>query len=650
VIFEISKTKSIFYEQNFVTLIPYNQPKNTSKKTIHLNNLKQTTMQKKILTLVFILFVMTMGQAQDICLTDKMQKKATAKNSFQRKTQAKLPSVAVDKFLSSKGFLVNADGKYTGAIYTIPVIVHIIVPDNEAVGAKFNPSDLEIQTWIDNCNKIFDTTFGDIIYPEGTGELGGTVMPFKLVLAKRTKDCQATTGIVRHYASAISLPNYKTFGLNDDNNNGVTADQIRAFAPHWSEMAYFNIYIINGFDGNFNGGSTGFASGADNNNRSYDAFMTYTVATSTSLFNIGILPHEIGHALSLKHTFGDVYDFVASLCPPLETNLNCLAVNDNICDTAPAKPYLKPLPDNTMINPCTGTNYDGIQYNFMSYNSGRKFTPGQRERAVTEFLLHRENLTLSLGATPIATNPGSEKPKNTACTITSPNAFVNGWIGPTLVQLQNINNASPSRQNNEQEFYIDYATQNCVNSSVYTDLSVGQTYTLKVGIVGNSQYINAWIDYDNNGTFESSELVATSGAKITPTNGFYTNTLWSATITPPATAILNIPLRLRVRASYSIEKVCDPTSDGQVEDYTVTLKSSLDTIEQEFVDAKFKIWYSKNENKLIANNAIGDYKIYDALGKLVQEGNNNSKEITLGFDSTGIYVFKNEKNSSKFSR
>nr|WP_315171850.1 GEVED domain-containing protein [uncultured Flavobacterium sp.] len=608
-------------------------------------------MKKTLLTVVIILATTLISRAQNSCLTDEMQKKAVSKDFILGKQTApnstKSPSLDVEKFLLSKGFSTDKTGAYNGKIYTIPVVVHIIVPNNEAVGTQFNPSDVEIQTWIDNCNKILNTTYGDFVYPEGNGLLDGTVMPFKLVLAKRTESCEATTGIVRHYASETTLPNYATYGLDD--TKGVTADQVRTFAPHWSEASYFNIYVINGFKGNFNGGDTGFSGLPKNEDKSYDAFMTCRVTTKLNAFNISILPHEIGHAVGLEHTFSKDYDFTTSPCPVAETAQNCLTVNDYVCDTAPCKPYLNPLPDNTIINPCTGSTYDGIQYNMMGYNSGRKFTLGQRERAITEFLGSRENLTLSLGATPIEDNTGGGTVSNASCEITSTNNASNFWLGPTLVQLGTINNVSLPRKTSSQVFYTDFTKKNCINPSVYTDLNIGQTYTLQVGIVGNSQYINAWIDYNNNGSFEASELVVTSGIKITPTNGFTTNTIWSATVTPPSTATINKPLRLRVRTGDEIG-ACDATKDGQVEDYSVTLRTSLGIKEEQSAEAKNIIWYSKNENKLMSNSVLGNYRIFDVSGRLVQEGNNDSKEITLNFNPIGVYIFQNETINMKFTK
>ncbi|MBP4136671.1 zinc-dependent metalloprotease [Flavobacterium sp. P7388] len=520
-------------------------------------------------------------------------------------------------------------------MYTIPIVVHIIIPNNEAIGTLYNPSDTEVQKWIDNLNKIFATTYGGIFSAEGVGNNDGTVMPFKLVLAKRTKDCSETTGIVRYDASTLS--SYPTNGVG---SSGVQADEVRTFAPHWQESSYFNIYVVNTV--------RSFAGYPSNPNANYDAFLQSNLVTGSSNFDVSILPHELGHSLGLIHTFdGSDPDAAVKVCP---VNNDCTIDNDKVCDTSPNTAYLNPLPDNSMTNPCTNQLYDGIQYNMMSYNSNRKFTPGQRDRALLQFLTNRENLTQSLGATPLIDNSGGGTLKATTCTIADPISHYNYGEGPTLVSLGNINNKSGGRSTSNKEFYVNYSSQNCINSSVFTDLSVEQNYTLQINITGNPQYIQAWIDYDNSGTFETSELVANSITKVPTPNGFTTDAIWTKNIVPPVTATLNTPLRFRVRASEETG-VCTTPAYGQVEDYTVTLKPStiLNTNEQK-ADSKFVIGYAKKDNKLISNKIIGNYKIYDMSGKLIQKGTSDSKEVDLTFSQSGVYIIMVNSYSIKFNK
>lgn len=126
------------------------------------------------------------------------------------------------------------------------------------------------------------------------------------------------------------------------------------------------------------------------------------------------------------------------------------------------------------------------------------------------------------------------------------------------VSLNTINKSSGYSYT---EGYQDYS---CANQ---TTLTVGQIYTLTVN---TSPYYNencaAWIDFDNNGVFAASEQIMNSFNKLS------THTL---TFTPPGTAVLNTPLRMRIideYYGYTINSGCYNSSYGQAEDYTIKIQ------------------------------------------------------------------------------
>jgi len=589
-------------------------------------------MKRNLLLIIPLLHATISANAQDFCMSDEVQKELEVKDpSMARARQdaeKRLFSMDIQKFLNSKETYKNINGKYTDTVYTIPVVVHIIVPNNDAVGTTFNPSDDQVKKWIDNTNKVFATTYGGIFPAEGSGNSDGTIMPFKLALAQRTKNCLATTGIIRYDAS--NLGNYSSNGVG---GTGVTANEITAFAPHWPESYYYNIYIVDT--------KISFATLPTVSDANYHAFMKANLVTRTEDFAVSILPHEFAHSLGLMHTFGND----ETVCP---ANNNCAIDNDKVCDTSPNKAYLNPLPNNTVINPCTNELYDGIQYNMMSYCSPRKFTPGQRERALLQFLSNRPSLTKSLASTDLTTAVGSPIPAT--CTISNSGISSNLALGPTLVKLGSINNISTGRNISNPEYYIDYSAENCMTSSFYTDLTVQQSYNLQIGIKGSPQYVQAWIDYDNNGSFETSELVSSSDVKLSIQHGFSDHTIWDDTITPPATAVLNTPLRFRVRASGETG-ACTTPNYGQVEDYTVILRAATtSSSEKRRMTDKFNMVYSKNGNKLISNESIDNYKIFDMHGRLIQQGNADAMEISLNFEQPGTYIFVTKNHNIKFNK
>ncbi|HRY31772.1 MAG TPA: choice-of-anchor D domain-containing protein [Bacteroidales bacterium] len=107
-----------------------------------------------------------------------------------------------------------------------------------------------------------------------------------------------------------------------------------------------------------------------------------------------------------------------------------------------------------------------------------------------------------------------------------------------------------------------------------------QTYTLTV-VTGpeNGENVTAWIDYNNDGSFSSEELIMES------TDNF--DSIHTAVVEIPAEAVAGIPLRMRVISDYIWEAVPGPCNNpyyGQAEDYTVliaagiVLPSVMDTI------------------------------------------------------------------------
>ncbi|MDC1161957.1 GEVED domain-containing protein [Tenacibaculum sp.] len=108
-----------------------------------------------------------------------------------------------------------------------------------------------------------------------------------------------------------------------------------------------------------------------------------------------------------------------------------------------------------------------------------------------------------------------------------------------------------------------------------TNLEKGQAVTLTVTTSRNwdPNHIRVWIDWYNDNDFLSKEeSVLTIRGKVGTANlGVYT-----ASVTPPANAVVGTSLRMRVRAGYRdvVEPCGTDTSIGEVEDYTVTVGGS----------------------------------------------------------------------------
>ena len=109
-----------------------------------------------------------------------------------------------------------------------------------------------------------------------------------------------------------------------------------------------------------------------------------------------------------------------------------------------------------------------------------------------------------------------------------------------------------------------YADRTCQIESVL----IGTTLQFAL-VTGTSATHNVriWIDWDNSGTFISSELVLSQNSVFTA----------FGSVTVPAFATLNTPLRVRVMADYDFSPMPQPCLDlqyGQAEDYAVLVQEN----------------------------------------------------------------------------
>lgn len=538
---------------------------------------------KKIFLYGVMLFSLSLSaqQKKDWCDFDSEQRGHEKENSEIDDAIRKIRNQILST--NKKGGAQSGTGfKTVNGVYEIPVVVHVIVPTGSAIGTAYNKSDEQIQAWLDHCNQMYAGTYQ---WAQGVPADFGTAatMPIKLVLAKRDPSCNATTGIVRYNGG--TLTGYDANGVNRQNTNGVTTAQIKTIAPHWPEASYFNIYIMNKVDGGGQYGIMGWAGLPQNIDSAYESFMKSFVVT---LQDDITLAHEFGHSMGLLHTFGNANaqppaGTTATTYCPAQTNNDCTRDDDGVCDTERSRSLLSdfPTPTNNDMNYCTGANYQGVQYNMMNYTNppAFKFTNGQHDKAATSFFLLRGSLSTSLGATAPAAASAIGTPIAACVPSGLANAASNNYfVGPTLVKLGNINNASTGVWQNATSYYVDYTGASCLRATS-TQLLISQAQNLQVNVSGSENEVRAWIDFNNNGTFETDELVA-SGDNIAADPSTSIGT-FNTSFTAPASTVLNTPLRMRVIVDDENTNMtpCGQLKYGQAEDYTVKFVTVLGTSE-----------------------------------------------------------------------
>lgn len=159
-------------------------------------------------------------------------------------------------------------------------------------------------------------------------------------------------------------------------------------------------------------------------------------------------------------------------------------------------------------------------------------------------LIKTAYVNVTLGAAPIAP---SCSPSTTL--------YCCGY-GVYNVTYASINNPSGAASEGYQDF-------TCIKSTEVTE-GFANLLSVETGI-SNAQDTRVWIDYNNDGSFGTTELVLTSNNQYNPSV--------SLTI-PTGVAVLNTPLRMRVWTDFagSTPGACNNPNRGQVEDYTVIVK------------------------------------------------------------------------------
>ncbi len=157
----------------------------------------------------------------------------------------------------------------------------------------------------------------------------------------------------------------------------------------------------------------------------------------------------------------------------------------------------------------------------------------------------------------IIVNVSGATPITAACIPNTTDGSLGFGITNVTFNTLNINSGSSV------EGYTDFT---CSQTTVFA----GQSYNISIDHASPTTHnCAAWIDYNNDGTFNlTTELIVSSSSSLGT----------SGSVTIPSNATLNTPLRLRVIADYDLNAdptPCDDPGYGQAEDYTIIVEQDV---------------------------------------------------------------------------
>lgn len=518
---------------------------------------------KHVFTFIFIFFLTILNvKAQKCSFDEKHQQLLKSDEVFAERILAQNEEWASIKDQFAPNNLLSGND-------TVAVVVHIYHL-GEAVGTGTNISDAQIQSAIDNMNDAYGAT---------GPYSGSTDVGLRFALARYDTDCNPFSGIVRINASGYTAggDNYGAVGMTDNNDAGMKS------VSKYPNDAYYNIWVVSEIDNNGGGSGTqgyayfaGASASVDGTVILYNSFgydpdssLGYNLKNYTNR-NVTTI-HELGHAFNVYHTFQG--DASGTTCPG---NTTCGTDSDCCDDTDPHIRSSSNCPSSSTANACTGGTIGDLPKNFMDYSSDAcqvMFTPDQGARIAAAMAGGRASLKNSIGLTGLPTAFAS--PSAASCQTTTSSTGLNGGYGGLMeIKIGTKSATSSPTKYDEMTYggsgYLDF-TGDCEKTFI---LEEDATYTYELETFYNNHNVKAWIDYDNDNTYEASELLF--NANIVGEYNSGTNKA-SGTFTIPASAVTDTYLKLRVLCDLStVSDACDNPTYGQSENYPIYIKSAAE--------------------------------------------------------------------------
>jgi hypothetical protein len=321
------------------------------------------------------------------------------------------------------------------------------------------------------------------------------------------------------------------------------------------------------------------------------------------------------------------------------------------CGSAPNGIQVNNITSNTAVvnwAPVTGATSYIIRYKKVSDTSWLQTTSNTNTVSLSS-LTDGQNYEVQIAAVcggvagPYSSSTNFSTLSVVYCTASSNNGQFNFISNLTL---GTVNNTTPA--STYSNFTTNSALQATLNANSTTNAISATINVTLAGAATNA--MAAWIDFNKNGVFESSERVLNMPVTTLPVG----STTITGNFAVPANAVTNSPLRMRVLTvlinpsaiglTIPDDFACGSFPNGEVEDYNVVVSAPLSTSETANPNNGIQI-YPNPVSDILNVTKVSDkatYKIYSAAGQLVGNGNIKDGKINVSLLIKGAYVISIE--------